>query len=140
MKDIREDGVGSDNELGRAAIPAAAAEVDQDGSDTEADPELLPDPELDPELELVHVPAPKLLPQDDGTEVGGRGLGSKAAAMPTMRPTAAAAAAAERSETLVLLLLLLPPESMSIPMGWQCGAAPVDRVLQRWYCQYLKLQ
>ena len=130
MKDIREDGVGSDNELGRAAIPAAAAEVDQDGSDTEADPEL--ELELDPDLEL--------LPQDDGTEVGGRGLGSKAAAMPTMRPTAAAAAAAERSETLVLLLLLLPPESMSIPMGWQCGAAPVDRVLQRWYCQYLKLQ
>jgi hypothetical protein len=95
MKDVREDSVGSDSARGRAAM--AAAEVDLDGSDAEAG--------LEDELELV------LLPQDDGTEMAGRELGNRAAAMPEMRPTAAAAAAAVaagKCETL-LLLLLLPP-------------------------------
>lgn len=101
MKDVPEDSVGFDSARGRAAMTAAAAaamaaaaaaEIDLDGSDAEAG--------LEDELELV------LLPQDDGTEMGGRELGNRAAAMPEMRPTAAAVAA-EKFETL--LLLLLPP-------------------------------
>ena len=89
MKDIREGALGSDNETGKAATADAPSEVHQDGSDTEADPEL--------EMVLVQ----ELLMQDDGTEVDGCELDNRAAAMPTKRPTAAGA---ERRETLFLLL------------------------------------